>query len=66
MRSGSGPSRWRCPTRTAIRSRVGHPVDGAGSASASMRKRLAMGGASAVQVVDDELVGTDLGLTVAG
>jgi len=31
-----------------------------------MRKRLAMGGASAVQVVDDELVGTDLGLTVAG
>jgi len=33
------------------------------SASATVRKGLAMGAASAVQVVDDELVGADLGLT---
>jgi len=36
---------------------------GPGSAQASVRKALAMGAGSAIQVVDDELVGADLGLT---
>ncbi len=61
-RSASVPSRWRCRTPTP-----GTEVTVVSMApeesAATIRKGLAMGAASALQVVDPALAGADLGVT---